>query len=46
MADLYDAGAEAVRGSGGAVRYVLAATPLAHFEAGAMVRFPVAAVGE
>jgi len=45
VADLYDAAAEAVRRAGGTVRYVLAATPLAHCEAGATVRFPVAAVG-
>ncbi len=46
VADLFDAAAEAARSGGGAVRYVLAATPLAHFEAGALVRFPVASVGE
>jgi peptide subunit release factor 1 (eRF1) len=46
VADLFDAAAEAARAGGGAVRYVLAATPLTHFEAGALVRFPVAAVGE
>jgi peptide subunit release factor 1 (eRF1) len=46
VADLYDAAAEAVRTAGGTVRYVLADTPLAHFEAGATVRFPVAAIGE
>lgn len=46
VADLFDAAAEAVRGAGGAVRYVLADTPLAHFEAGALVRFPVAVVEE
>jgi peptide chain release factor subunit 1 len=45
-ADLFDAAAEATRAEGGGVRYVLAATPLAHFEAGALVRFPVAAVGD
>ena len=42
VADLFDAAAEAVRAAGGAVRYVLAPTPLAGFEAGALVRFPVA----
>jgi peptide subunit release factor 1 (eRF1) len=46
VADLYDSAAEAVRTAGGTVRYVLADTPLAHFEAGATVRFPVAAIGE
>ena len=45
VADLFDAAAEATRAGGGAVRYVLAPTPLAHFEAGAQVRFPVGAVG-
>jgi peptide subunit release factor 1 (eRF1) len=46
VADLFDAAAEAARAGGGAVRYVLAATPLAHCEAGALVRFPVAVVGQ
>ena len=46
VADLFDAAAEAARIGGGAVRYVLAATPLARVEAGALVRFPVASVGE
>jgi peptide subunit release factor 1 (eRF1) len=46
VADLYDAVAEAVRGAGGSVRYVLAATPMAHCEVGAMVRFAVPTVGE
>jgi len=45
VADLFDAAAEATRSGGGTVRYVLAPTPLAHFEAGAQVRFPVGAVG-
>lgn len=45
VADLFDAVAEATRSSGGTIRYVLAPTPLAEFEAGAIVRFPVAAVG-
>jgi len=46
VADLYDAVAEAAWAGGGAVRYVLAATPLSRFEAGALVRFPVASVGD
>jgi hypothetical protein len=46
VADLFDAAAEAARAGGGTVRYVLASTPLAHVEAGALVRFPVASVGE
>ena len=46
VADLYDAVAEAVRGAGGSVRYVLAVTQLAHCEVGATVRFSVPAVGE
>jgi peptide subunit release factor 1 (eRF1) len=46
VADLFDAAAEAVRATGGAVRYVLAPTPLARFEAGALVRFPVGGAGE
>jgi peptide subunit release factor 1 (eRF1) len=45
VADLFDAAAEAVRARGGSVRYVLAETPLRRFEAGAMTRFPVSAVG-
>ena len=45
VADLYDAAAEAVRVGGGSVRYVLAETPLRHFEAGAVTRFTVAAIG-
>ena len=46
VADLFDAAAEAARADGGAVRYVLAATPLAHCRGGALVRFPVAVVGQ
>jgi peptide subunit release factor 1 (eRF1) len=46
VADLYDAAAEAARAGGGRVRYVLADTPLAHFEAGAVVRFPVVPAGD
>jgi len=45
VADLYDAAAEAARAGGGSVRYVLAETPLHHFEAGATTRFPVAVIG-
>jgi peptide chain release factor subunit 1 len=45
VADLYDAAAEAARVGGGSVRYVLAETPLRHFEAGAVTRFPVAVIG-
>jgi len=45
VADLYDAAAEVARTRGGSVRYVLAETPLRHFEAGATTRHPVAAIG-
>jgi len=44
VADLFDAAAEGVRAAGGTVRYVLAATELRHFEAGATVRFAVAGI--
>jgi peptide subunit release factor 1 (eRF1) len=46
VADLYDAAAEATRSRGGSVRYVLAETTLRHSEAGAVTRFPVAAIGD
>lgn len=42
VADLVDAVAEAARGDGGSVRYVLADTPLRPAQVGALVRFPVA----
>ena len=41
--DVLDAMAEAVRASGGHVQHVLTETPLASFEVGALLRYPVKA---